>query len=399
MARCRVCGRESRLISEAVGVCLRCLRERPEEALHYPMETHRSWRRRAGLPEEPPRSSDGVRCAYCVNNCVIGKGGYGYCGIVSNRGGRVALRPGLYDERLAFHAVVHWYLDPHPTNCVATPVCPAATSAGYPRWTDTRGVEVGRYNLAVFFAGCSLDCLFCQNWEHKTMLSNSREVLAHARSVEELVEAAIDPRVTCVCFFGGDPTPHAPWVLKAARMIAERARREGVVKRICWETNGVASEPIMREMARLSLETGGVVKIDLKAWTPSVYKALTGVDAVERVKGNVRLVAEMWKKAGRGEPPLLVTSLLLVPGYVDLVEVRGWAEYLASLDPDIPLMLLAFHPDHLMRDLPPTSREHALAAARVAKEAGLRRVYIGNSWLLRDYYSLEELNALGSSGS
>ncbi len=398
MTRCRLCGRESRLISDAIGVCLRCLRERPREALRYPLETHHKWRRSIGLPEEPPRSGV-LRCAYCVNQCGIGEGGYGYCGIVSNLGGRVALRPGLYNERLAFYAVVHWYLDPHPTNCVATPVCPAATSAGYPRWSKTLGVEAGFYNLAVFFAGCSLDCLFCQNWEHKTMLRNPRQVVENARSVEELVEAAMDPRVTCVCFFGGDPTPHAPWVLRAARMIAERARRAGVVKRICWETNGVATEPIMREMARISLETGGIVKIDLKAWTPSVYKALTGVDAVERVRENVKLVAIMWREAGKPEPPLLVASLLLVPGYVDLLEVRRWAEYLASLDPDIPLMLLAFHPDNLMRDLPPTSREHAFAAARVAKEAGLRRVFIGNSWLLRDHYSLGELNALGSSGS
>ncbi len=207
--------------------------------------------------------------------------------------------------------------------------------------------------------------------------------MREARSVEELVDAAMDPRVTCICYFGGDPTPHAAWAIAASRMVLRRARERGVVKRICWETNGTADPRVMRQMAKLSLESGGIVKIDLKAWTPSVYQALTGVDAVRRVRENVRLVAEMWREeGGRREPPLLVTSLLLVPGYVDDVEVRGWAEYLASIDPDIPLMLLAFHPDYLLRDLPSTPRRQALEAARIAKKAGLRRVYIGNAWLL-----------------
>ena len=383
MGRCLVCGRSSRLISDAVGACLDCLRTRPREALAVARERHREARVKLGLPPEPPRS--GVhQCSFCVNRCKVPEGSTGYCGIVAVRRGRFTLRPGLADEKLRMYAVVHWYLDPHPTNCVATPVCPAATSAGYPRWTHTKGVERGYYNLAVFFAGCTLDCLYCQNWEHKTTLrSPPRDWI---RSVDELLEAAMDPRVTCICYFGGDPTPHAPWVLAASRRIAEEAKRRGVVKRICWETNGTADPRIMREMARLSLETGGIVKIDLKAWTPSVYEALTGVDGVHRVRENVKLVAEMWLDAGKPEPPLLVTSLLLVPGYVDAEEARAWAEYIASIDPDIPLMLLAFHPDYLMRDLPPTSTRHALEAAKAAKEAGLRRVYIGNAWLLGPHY-------------
>ncbi|WP_048192782.1 radical SAM protein [Pyrolobus fumarii] len=388
MGKCLLCGREDNTISSVIGVCVECLRRRPNEALSRAMRVHSEWRSRAKLPLEPLRTG-GIQCSFCVNRCVIGEGGYGYCGIVSNSGGRLVLRPGLYSEKLSMHAVVSWYLDPHPTNCVAAPVCPANTGAGYPRWTNTHGVERGMYNLAVFFAGCGLDCLYCQNWEHKTMLTRRETIVSSSRSVEELVEAAMDPSVTCVCFFGGDPTPHAPWVLRAARAIREEARRRGLVKRVCWETNGIANPAIMREMARLSLDTGGIVKIDVKAWTPSVYKALTGVDAAQRVRENVKLVAEMWLEAGKPEPPLLVTSLLLVPGYVDLEEVRGWAEYLASIDPDIPFILLAFHPDHLLRDLPPTSKEHAVKAARIAKEAGLRRVFIGNSWLLGEWYNVD----------
>ncbi len=342
------------------------------------MEAHYRARRRLRLPPEPPRGR-GLRCGLCVNECSIPPGGVGYCGVRMASGGVLGYRQGS-------NLLAYTYLDPHPTNCVAEPVCPATTDRGYPRYTRTRGVERGYYNLAVFAYGCTLDCLFCQNWEHKTALADGSWRL-HVKSVEDLVEEAMDPRVTCVCYFGGDPTPQIPLVLEASRRILEEAEKEKTIKRICWETNGLQAPGIMREMAKLSLASGGIVKIDWKAWTPSIYQALTGVDgwrAVERLRENVRLVADMM--AERDEPPLLVVSVLLVPGYVDVEEVRGIAEYVASVDPRIPMVLLAFHPDYLMTDLPPTSRSHALKAVKAAREAGVREVYLGNQWLLGDYY-------------
>ena len=66
--------------------------------------------------------------------------------------------------------------------------------------------------------------------------------------------------------------------------------------------------------------------------------------------------------------------------------MRRIAEYVASVDAETPLVLLAFYPTHLLQDLPPTSRRHAQEAIRVAREAGLRRVYVGNEWFLKDYY-------------
>ena len=377
LGTCIVCGKKAPTISSTLRVCLDCLRREPK-ALEIAREAHARWRQEHGFAPNPPRSPSGVRCRLCVNECSVGVGGSGFCGVWRNVGRRLQRR-GL---------LAYWYLDPHPTNCVAAPVCPANTSQGYPRYTKAIGIERGYYNLAVFMLGCSLDCLFCQNWEHKTLLVEGPPP-KYVRSVDELVEAAMDPLVTCVCYFGGDPTPHAPDLILASKKILEEAGKRGVVKRICWETNGLANPVVFREMARLSLESGGIVKIDWKAWTPQVYEALTGVDgfrAVERLKENAKIAVELWHESGRRRPPLLVVSILLVPGYVDAYEVEQIASYLAELDKDIPLMLLAFHPEHRMRDLPTTSWRHALEAARVARKAGLKHVFIGNSWLLSNAY-------------
>ncbi|MEB2837155.1 MAG: hypothetical protein GSR80_001059 [Desulfurococcales archaeon] len=132
------------------------------------------------------------------------------------------------------------------------------------------------------------------------------------------------------------------------------------------------------------------MKIDWKAWTPSIYEALAGVDgrrALERLRENTRIVSRLASQ--RPEPPLLVVSVLLVPGYVGAWEVYMIASYLAGLDPKPPLVLLAFHPEHRMSDLPTTSRSHALKALEAARRAGLEEVYLGNEWLLSGAYEPE----------
>ncbi len=365
MRKCKLCGYESEEISESIRVCVNCLRENPEEALKISRESHRKWRRLIGLPTEVPRK--GIQCLLCVNECKIPEGSSGYCGIMWNRKGKLVPITGSFDK-----AYLHWYLDPHPTNCVAGPVCPEKEHRGF-------------YNLAVFFAGCNLDCLFCQNIEHKYMIKNGsidpfEGILIGSK---ELADIAMRSRVSCVCYFGGDPTPHSPYAIKTSREVIKRAEKIGTTKRICWETNGLENPNMMREMARLSLKSGGIVKIDWKAYTPSVYEALTGINgekALQRIKENVALITSM---DNRKEPPLLVISTLVVPHYIDEEEVGGIARYLAQLDPDIPYILLAFAPQHLMHDIPTTSKKQMENVYNAAKKEGLKRVFVGNIWLLR----------------
>jgi pyruvate formate lyase activating enzyme len=88
----------------------------------------------------------------------------------------------------------------------------------------------------------------------------------------------------------------------------------------------------------------------------------------------------------RPSPPFLVASTLLAPGYVDKEEVSQLAAFISSLNPDIPYVLLAFHPHFMMNDLPPTSKRHAEECLAEAKAQGLKRVRLGNIHLLGDDY-------------
>lgn len=268
-------------------------------------------------------------------------------------------------------AKVSWYYDPLPTNCVADFVCAGGTGAGYPKFAYRPGPERGYNNLAVFYEACTFDCLFCQNWTYRhatrTTETHSPEALADA----------VEPTTACICFFGGDPTPQLPHSIRAARIALERNR--GRILRICWETNGNMHPALLDQIVEIALETGGCIKFDLKAWDERIHLALTGTSN-KRTLENFARAARRIKE--RPEPPLLIASTLLVPGYVDAEEVAGIAKFIAGLDRSIPYSLLAFHPDFMMDDLPRTSRAHAERAFAAARDAGLTRVHIGNRHLL-----------------
>jgi pyruvate formate lyase activating enzyme len=194
-------------------------------------------------------------------------------------------------------------------------------------------------------------------------------------SADELASQAHE-HTFCVCFFGGDPAAQMPHALTTSRLLAQK----GVT--VCWETNGSMHPRLLDQAVDLSLRTGGCLKFDIKAMDETLHLALTG-SSNQRTLENFRHAAR--RGAGR-EPPLVVASTLLVPGYVDTEEVGRIARFIASINADIPYALLGFCPHFFVPDLPRTSVRHAEEAESAARAAGLTRVRIGNRHLLsRDY--------------
>ncbi len=351
---CPLCGSRSRLISQALGACGRCVRSRPEEALRLARLAHGASRRDFGLPERPPRTPGGVACPLCARECLVGEGERGFCGLRAVRGGRLvhfAGKPG--------RGLLSWYRDPLPTNCVAAWVC-----AGSERQ--------GMHNLAVFYCSCTLNCLFCQNWHFRRLSAADDPGV----SAQDLAGAATE-RTFCVCYFGGDPASQMPHALASARRLAERRVT------VCWETAGTSSAKLLDQAVGLSLETGGCLKFDLKAFDETLHVALTGFSN-RRTLENFERAA---RRAGeRPDPPLIVASTLLVPGYVDPAEVGRIARFIAGVNPGIPYALLGFAPQFWMPDLPATSVRHAEAAEEAARAAGLANVRVGNRHLLSRAY-------------
>lgn len=305
----------------------------------------------------------------CGNDCRIGVNKKGFCGLVSNIEGRLVRMGGTPEK-----GVLEWYYDALPTNCVAWWLCPGCTGAGFPKYAYKPTAETGYANLAVFYGACSLDCLFCQNWHYRNMSQKSSPSV----SAETLAEKA-DAHVSCICFFGGDPSVQMPHALKASEIALKKAEIDKRIMRICWETNGNMRREFADKAALLSFSSGGVVKFDLKAWDDNVHRALCGVSNKQTFENFETIGSGYFRE--RLEVPVLTASTLLVPGYLDVMEVENIAHFVADIDPQIPFTLLAFHPHYKMDDLPTTSRKQAYECYRAAKRY-LEKVRIGNIYLL-----------------
>ncbi len=206
---------------------------------------------------------------------------------------------------------------------------------------------------------------------------SKKPILRPRWSKVETLEGAVKESTSCICFFGGDPGPQLPYALRRQPCVAEEKPGQNSANLLGDKRSSRPSG--LREMIRLSVRSGGCVKIDLKAWDPGTHRALCGFGN-SKILDNFARAAE-WSSE-RESPPALVASTPLVPGYIDEDEVYGLASFIARINPDIPYALLGFAPEFLMDDSPTTSNAQAQACLKAAKQAGLTRVRLGNEHLL-----------------
>jgi pyruvate formate lyase activating enzyme len=318
------------------------------------MDRHKQLRIKQNLVSCIPDKGK-VVCPDCGNHCRLDEGEIGFCNL------RIA-EHGTVVHRFLGKAIVSWYFDPLPTNCVADWVCPV--TKGDPTFTYARRFN----NLAVFYGSCNSDCLFCQNDSFREMMAKGGPLM----TPKELAAVAND-RTACVCYFGGDPSCNPVHSLETSNLLYDKRQ-----VRVCYETNGNMSRKWVTQIADIVEKSGGTIKFDLKALSPRLYTALTGMSNTT-VLNNFRFLS---KKGLERDGEFLVASILLVPGYVGISEVQKLCEFIKECDPTIPTALLGFHPHHAMSDLPRTSRAHANAAKSVAADVGLTNVRIGNMGLL-----------------
>ena len=360
---CIVCGNESSNVPKVLQICPDCARS--GEGLSHARDVHINIRKKWGLPGVPPSSKNGVNCRGCALECKIGENEVGFCGLRRNLDGKLVITAGRKK------GLLHYYLDPMVTNCCSAWFCPGGTGQGFPEYARTKGPERGFYNLAVFFYSCNSSCLGCQNPSHLTKEGT-------LMSPEDLIEKSLASKVSCLCYFGGDGGgPQAVFGIRVSKGIMKNVKEPF---RICWETNGLWNEILIQQAFSIAVQSGGNIKFDLKAPRGSKISEILNCVPNERAYRNFELLATSETMKAAQIDPLSVTTLL-VPGFIDENEVDQIASYIADLNPQIPLSLLAFHPAHHLRDLPNTSREQAFRCLEAA-DRHLERVHLGNKHLL-----------------
>jgi len=110
-------------------------------------------------------------------------------------------------------------------------------------------------------------------------------------------------------------------------------------------------------------------KVDLKSFSDRHYRELGG--RLEPILDTIRRLHAMdfWVE--------IVT--LLIPGFNDSRdEIDRLTAFIASVSPDIPWHVTAFHGDYKMTDPENTTADMLLAAAEIGRTNGLRHIYAGN---------------------
>jgi len=107
----------------------------------------------------------------------------------------------------------------------------------------------------------------------------------------------------------------------------------------------------------------------LKGFDDRRYRTLGGT--LQNVTEGIRMVYErgLW----------LEVVTLVVPGFNDTEEeLRDIAQFLVSVNRNIPWHVTAFHPDYKMADPSAATAQQLVRAAEIGAEEGLHFVYAGN---------------------
>src|SRR6476646_7262472 len=273
-----------------------------------------------------------VRCFACGHCCPIPEGQPGVCKVRYNRGGKLYVPWGYVggvqcdpiEKKPFFHAV------------------PGALA----------------YSFGML--GCDLHCGYCQNWVTSQALRDPDAVAPpmHA-SPELLVADAVRQQAKVLVSTYNEPLITSEWAVA----IFKEAKAAGLVTGFVSNGHGT---PQVLEYLRPWVD---LYKVDLKSFDNRHYRELGG--RLQPILDTIRRLHSMgtWLE--------IVT--LLIPGFNDSVdELKRLTAFIASVSPDIPWHVTAFHGDYKMTAPENTTADMLLGAAGIARGEGLKFVYPGN---------------------
>jgi len=213
--------------------------------------------------------------------------------------------------------------------------------------------------LSLATVGCNLHCRNCQNWEISQ--ANPEEEPAYHLPPEKLIALAGDERCRSIAYTYTDPVVYYEYALETA----ERARAANLKNVLV--TAGYANPAPWRRLAKVT----DAANIDLKFFSDRLYREITGA-TLAPVLTSLEIARE--------EGVWVEVTNLVIPGYSDdRPMIRNMCRWIRDrLGEETPLHFSRFYPRFRMKNVPPTPTETLVAARDVAKEEGLRHVYLGN---------------------
>lgn len=279
-----------------------------------------------------------VQCQLCFRRCVIEDGLRGFCKNRKNIGG--TLYTLVYAKPCALQ------IDPVEKKPVFH-MLPGSTF------------------LSIGTAGCNFRCSFCQNWHMSHRMVEEVENID--LSPEDAVQKAIDYSCAGIAFTYNEPTVFYEYMYDVAKLTREEGLRTTI------HSNGAMNPEPLREL----LKYIDAVTIDLKSFSNDFYLYVTEQPVspllpLQSVLRNLKTIKEegVW---------LEIVNLVIPTLNDDMDDLREMCIWIRdNLGDDVPLHFTRFFPACKLTRLPPTPLETLKKARDIAKDAGLKYVYIGN---------------------
>lgn len=254
-------------------------------------------------------------------------------------------------------------------------------------------------SYTVFVAGCNYRCLGCQNWSISHYPDNQVRQGGYEDPKDLAKEciSQLDSRparlmgADRIFFSGGEATIHLPYIEK----VVEEARKINPDTKINFDTNGYLTEKSLKRV--LGFTTS--ITFDLKAYHDEVHLALTGASS-DPVLRNAEYI-------GRNAKEKLWEFRILVIPRVNEEEIKPLAEFIADIDPALPVCFLAFRPNFILENHMGADRILMDKCVSIAKDSGLEHVYwsghtdipggcIGTESEIKENYQLEGARLAGT---
>jgi len=273
-------------------------------------------------------SDESISCSLCPNNCVIKSGGFGICGVRGNKGGK-----GI----IPFYGFI-----------TALSVDPIEKKPLYHFKPNSQILSLG-------FAGCNIHCPFCQNWH----ISQNTDVPGKWMQSGEVISAALKKDSPSIAYTYSEPLIHTEYILDCMTLAHKHGIANVLVTNGCINANAAAA----------ILKLTDAANVDLKSFSAETYKKTLG--------GDLQTVINFIKLCKKMNVHLEITTLVVPELNDSNGELNAAAEFIASVDKDIPWHLSAYHPDYRW-NAPPTDQTFLANTAKNAQKK-LTYVYTGNS--------------------
>jgi pyruvate formate lyase activating enzyme len=275
---------------------------------------------------------DKVQCKLCAHRCRISPGKRGFCAVRENREGT------LYT--LNYNVVSSEALDPIEKK---------------PLYHFYPGSVV--YSLGTI--GCNFRCKHCQNWTISQISIDEADAIEI--TPEMAVRRAVASGARSVAWTYNEPTIWFEYTYDCARL----AKEAGLAT--VYVTNGYITQEALETIAPYL----DAFRVDIKAFTEDFYRDIASAKLAPVLES-----AKLAKELGMHVEVVNLVIPTLNDSESEIREMSKWI--FENLGADTPIHFTRFHPYYKLQDIRSTPLETLEMAYSVAREEGMRYVYIGN---------------------